>query len=250
VKALIDGDLILYKACAAVEREAQLDSENHILWSNAEEAYELAASSIEALLTKFGTEDHLIAFTEGKCFRYDLFPNYKGNRASGRKPLCMSRVKAKLKAEYNCHVQPSLEADDILGILGSRDPESTVICSIDKDMRSVPCTLFAGEKVERITEAEADYFHMLQTLTGDTSDGYPGCKGIGAKRAEALLDAQHMKTRPAEVPYGRWLWEAVVVAYEKAGLTEADALLQARLARIIRDSDWDSTTKQVKLWKP
>ena len=47
-----------------------------------------------------------------------------------------------------------------------------------------------------------------------------------------------------------WLWGIVSAAYDKAGLTEADALQQARLVRILRWSDWDSEKKVPILWCP
>jgi DNA polymerase-1 len=42
----------------------------------------------------------------------------------------------------------------------------------------------------------------------------------------------------------------VVSLYAKAGLTEADALRQARLARILRWTDWDNKKKEPILWTP
>jgi DNA polymerase-1 len=45
-------------------------------------------------------------------------------------------------------------------------------------------------------------------------------------------------------------WKAVVRTFEAKGLTADDALVQARLARIVRDSDWDSEKMEVKLWTP
>ena len=38
-----------------------------------------------------------------------------------------------------------------------------------------------------INEKEANYFHMLQTLTGDPTDGYKGCPNIGKVTAEKIL---------------------------------------------------------------
>jgi hypothetical protein len=48
----------------------------------------------------------------------------------------------------------------------------------------------------------------------------------------------------------RPLWPRVLEAYTKAGLTEADALTQARLARILRWSDWDAKERKPILWTP
>jgi DNA polymerase-1 len=90
-----------------------------------------------------------------------------------------------------------------------------------------------------ISEAQADYYHMFQTLVGDTSDGYKGCPGVGKVKAEALLS-----------DHDRSHWDIVKAAYEKAKLTEQDALTQARLARILRWSDWDNTKKEPILWTP
>ena len=39
-------------------------------------------------------------------------------------------------------------------------------------------------------------------------------------------------------------------AYEKAGMTEDDALLTARLAYILHDKDYNEKTKEITLWTP
>ena len=46
------------------------------------------------------------------------------------------------------------------------------------------------------------------------------------------------------------LWAAVVATYEKAKLSEGDALTQARVARILRASDYDFKRKEPILWQP
>jgi DNA polymerase-1 len=69
---------------------------------------------------------------------------------------------------------------------------------------------------------------MYQTLVGDTSDGYPGCPGIGPVKAEKVLG----------MPPN---WQDVVGAYRAAKLTEADALVQARVARILRYGETPGT---------
>ena len=45
-------------------------------------------------------------------------------------------------------------------------------------------------------------------------------------------------------------WQHVLKAYAKAGLSEEEALTQARVARICRSNDYDFKTKQVILWSP
>ena len=84
------------------------------------------------------------------------------------------------------------------------------------------------------------YWHMMQTLTGDSTDGYSGCPGCGPKTAEKILAPL--------VPDD--YWKAVVKAYSAAGLSEDEALVQARVARICWASDYDFKKKKVKLWNP
>ena len=80
-----------------------------------------------------------------------------------------------------------------------------------------------------------------QTLTGDTSDGYPGCPGIGAVNAERLLDTCNT---PAE------MWAATLHAFRKAEKSEAFALQMARCARILRRGEYDYKTNCPVLWVP
>jgi DNA polymerase-1 len=46
------------------------------------------------------------------------------------------------------------------------------------------------------------------------------------------------------------LWEIVVSYYEAKGLTEEDALVQARVASICRYTNFNYQSKEVILWQP
>jgi DNA polymerase-1 len=246
---LIDGDQYLHRACAAVERDTRWDEENHVLSSNEVEAWEVVEGSIKKVLDHFGSTDHVICLSEGEVFRKNIDPSYKSNRKDTRKPLCFYDLKDKLKAEYKCVFFNGLEADDVMGILSTKPgPDSKIIVAKDKDMLTIPGKLWDGSQFSVISEEQADYFHLYQTLVGDASDGYKGCPGIGPKKAEALLasdgaiEALHDKRKA-------W-WIRVSDAFIKAGLTEAGALRQARLARILRWCDWDNKLKVPILWTP
>jgi DNA polymerase-1 len=154
-----------------------------------------------------------------------------------------------VEQDYSCKAFPTLEADDVMGVLathpGLSKNHQCIIVSQDKDMKTIPTTVWNGKDLVTYSEQEADYWHMYQTLVGDTSDGYKGCPAIGKVKAEKLLTEVLIQPGLPQ-PY----WPTVVKAYEKAGLTEADALVQARLARILRWSDWDNEKKQPILWSP
>lgn len=250
---LIDGDLVLHKNCVAVEKDVRFDDDFHVLFSNWEDAWHNVVGAIEKLMDRFNSKRHLIALSGTDNFRKKIDDSYKSNRTGSRKPLCFARAKEELQAKYKTYQHPLLEADDVMGIFASRHANS-IVCSADKDMKTVPSTIYDGKEVFKVTEAEADYWHMYQTLVGDTSDGYPGCPGIGPVKAEKLLASA--STLPACVtsfnddgkPAPK-TWDVVVAAFEKAGLTADDALRQARLSRILRDSDWDAEKKEPILWR-
>ena len=44
-------------------------------------------------------------------------------------------------------------------------------------------------------------------------------------------------------------WNTLVEEYKRNNLTEKDALLQARMARILRNQDYDFKKKKPILWK-
>ncbi|UGA46824.1 hypothetical protein HU230_0012575 [Bradyrhizobium quebecense] len=265
---LIDGDQFLFTACIAVEQEVRWDDQNHVLYSNAVEARRNLDGMLERIFTRFNTKEHVLCFTAGTNFRFGIDSTYKNNRAGQRKPLCYAQLREDVEASYRCTAMDTLEADDVMGILATRPQPGVqaIIVSQDKDMKTIPTTIWDGKDVVVQTEADADRFHMYQTLIGDTADGYPGCPGIGDVAATALLDApstwvayEHtmksgarkgeVETRYKTEPTDS-VWKAVVSCYERAGLTEEDALRQARLARILRWSDWDSVNKKPLLWSP
>jgi len=69
-----------------------------------------------------------------------------------------------------------------------------------------------------------------------------GCKGVGDKTARKILGEVGGKSLEE-------MWDLVKSTYKKQGFTEEDALLNARMARILRAEDYDFKNKKVKLWE-
>lgn len=238
---LIDADLFLYKATAGAEYEGDWGDDIYVASTNLAQARDMFGSMMNSITTELGSTDLVQVLSGNANFRYTIAPDYKSNRKGNRKPLGYVKMTEWLYEAYPGKVvsQPLLEADDYLGILATTPGSmGRIIVSDDKDMQTIPGTLFRMGVLSQIDEDAADRYWLLQTLTGDPSDGYKGCPGIGPVKAEAILSKPGSK------------WENVRQAYLKAGLTEDDALLQARLARILRYSDWDSSAKTVRLWAP
>ena len=129
----------------------------------------------------------------------------------------------------------TLEGDDVLGLLATNGKyKNPIIVSVDKDMRTVPCKLIAAEEVEHITEKKANRHWFEMSIAGDSTDGIVGVKGTGMVTATKLL-ADTPDTIDA-------LWSKVAETYTKKGYTLADAILNARLTRILREGDYDYNT--------
>lgn len=244
---LIDGDIFIYKITSVNERPIDWGNDLWTLHCDFKECRETLESVLHSYMTALKADNYILAFSDVHNFRYDVSPLYKNNRAGKRKPVCYAALKRHAKEHYNCREFEGLEGDDVLGILAtSKDliKGDKIIVSLDKDMKTIPAHVcnMRTFNVKRITKAEADYNHMLQTLTGDASDGYSGCPKIGIKSAEKLL-AKVPKTYPE-------MWGIVKQTYIKKGLSEREALIQARLARICRCEDYDYENKKVKLWNP
>lgn len=240
---IIDGDIIAYKAAAAVERSVNWGEGLWTVHSFEEEGIAAMEAQVKTLVDHLNGGDTIFALSDGRSFRYDIYPQYKGNRKDQRKPLILPYLKEHLLENYRTYLRPRLEGDDILGILMTSKtivPGDKIQVSIDKDQRCIPGKFYdQGRKEFRdISLEEADNFHLYQTLIGDATDGYPGCPGCGPKTAERLLESKG------------YTWKTVVDAYIKAGQTEADALLMARVARILRNTDFDFDKKEPKLWNP
>lgn len=237
---LIDADFILYKNAAACEIDIDYGDDVIVVQSRFSDLQRNLLRELEKIKTQLeGHSDHLILFfSDSTNFRKEIYPDYKGHR-NRKKPCGYRRAVNWLKTIYDVVTYPTLEADDALGIIQTEEPEADhIIVSPDKDMRQIPGQLFNMEELFSVTPEEGKRWHLIQTLSGDQTDGYAGCPGIGIKKAEALF-AKHGES-----------WQTVVDAFEKAGLDEETALLNARLARILQSTDYDRDSESVRLWTP
>lgn len=234
--ALIDADLYLYRTLAATEDETDWGNDVWSITSDLGSAKKTFDKLVKRYTEEVDADWFCLCFSDKDNFRKLVHHEYKASRKKVRKPIGYVEMIDWCKDNYKTIQMPTLEADDVMGIKSTRD---TVIISDDKDMKTIPCRLYrpmSGETMI-VSEAEADKNFFTQALTGDATDGYKGLAGVGAKRAEAILGS-----RPS--------WGAVEAAYIKAGHTKEEALTQARLARILRASDWDEAKQEVILWTP
>lgn len=239
---LIDGDIIAYKAAAAAEKPINWGEGLWTLHAWEDDVCVIIDEFIEKLYDKelFG-DGYEVALSSSSNFRKDINPDYKANRTNTRKPMLLGFARDYIMATHNGTLSFNLEADDVLGI-GATASENCVIWSEDKDLLTVYGNHLIDGKVEYITGYEADYKFFTQVLTGDATDNYSGCPNIGPATAEKIFK----KADKDGVP----LWDAILAAYEKEGLNEDFVLMQARMAYILHNGDYNENTGEVKLWTP
>ena len=233
MKKLVDADYVVYKCCASAEDDFDFGDDVIVVTSKFSDAYRCVKRELNKLAQNFFDPEIILFFSDSRNFRKTIQPEYKGHR-NRKKPCGYRRVINALREEYEVIVMPTLEADDALGIYATANP-GNVICSPDKDMRQIPGTLFDMNKTINVTLKEADQWHLVQTLAGDQTDGYSGVPGIGVKRAVALFEEKG------------YTWKTCLEAFADKGLSEDVALENARLARILRCTDYDN---EPILWTP
>ena len=237
MKILCDADFIVYKSCAAAETEVDFGDDVILVTSHFSDAYSATKRELTKIQNKLGTfSDIILFFSDSVNFRKKILPEYKGHR-NRKKPCGYKRVIEALKKEYKVIIKPTLEADDTMGVYATKYP-GNIIASPDKDMRQIPGQLYNFDETFTIEPDAGATWHLIQTLAGDQTDGYGGVPGIGVKRAETLFRKEG------------YSWKTVVKAFRDKDLTEEDALLNARLAKILTIDDYDTEKQAVRLWTP
>ena len=147
---------------------------------------------LEWLGDKTGADEFVFCYGSGKNFRYDAakMNPYKGDRKA--KPAKLSDMVEHIRKRYRCEVMEGVESDDVMGLLQTAaltDGEETIICSQDKDLRTIPGKYLLAKDgtIKYQTPLEAVKFLYTQILMGDTTDNIRGVPGIGPRKAEKLL---------------------------------------------------------------
>jgi DNA polymerase-1 len=249
---IVDADSLVYQACTSALKQIEWSPGYWTQQCDMADAKTRFVNEVEMIEEKLNACKIVMALGDydNPNWRLDVMESYKANRVATVKPLCFWPMREWIADRWETFIRPTLEGDDVCGILltspFARGSEK-ILVSLDKDMMTLPgkhvnyLKAFRDDDwtVTEISTQEADYNHLMQTLTGDRTDGYPGCPGVGPVNARKILD----------VPV-KDQWAAIVAAYEKKGLSEQDALDNARVARIIRHRDFDYKAKTVKIWNP
>ena len=241
-KMLVDGDLLAYKITSSLEEAIDWGNDVWTLSSDLKRGKQLFLQSIGYYLALTKSKDAIICFSDRNNFRKKLDSVYKSFRKKIRKPICYQPLREWIEETHETVSYKNLEGDDVIGLLATgKYKNNCVIVSGDKDMRTIPCpqVCIVDDQIEIIDENLADYNFCTQVLKGDSSDGYTGLVGCGTiKASRVLLDKKKLNEQ----------WEAVLREYTRAKYSIDDAYHQARLARILREGEYNYATNKPKLW--
>ena len=215
---------------------------------------------IDSMLSLLREDDlsHIGAATDYviESWRNDVFSGYKSSAGIDRALLAQFRDAERALDALGIAVWPMVEdeADDGIATAVERfggDPrlEQVVVCSVDKDLAQ----LVDGERIvlrdrmRRVTYDEDGVIAKFGVrpasipdylaLVGDSSDGYPGLPGWGAKSAAAVLAKfEHLDAIPESVLD----WQLDIRNASRLAATLAEqrsaAYLYRTLATLKRDS--------------
>ena len=261
---LIDADILFFKFSIKNEIVNDWDPENITVEIDYDKAVEEFDWFVRQLMRNTNCSKCVLCVTHAQNFRYGVMPTYKHQRSTTEKPKLhpMLREYALNHPRHPSMMYKGLEADDVMGLRATESPGEYVIATLDKDLEQIPGFHFNWNNdtwVREVTELEGDRFFYMQILAGDRTDGYYGCPQIGGKKAWDIVDEVPGDGGPQ---WHRDMWERVVEEYKAAEwylayeqylsreLNASHALINARVARMLRHGEYNFTTKEVNLWKP
>lgn len=175
MQALIDGDIVAYRAACTCEDD---DSEDYVF------------SKVDDIIDKItfytDSDEYRVFLTGSNNFRKAIYPEYKAHRPT-EKPFWLQAIREYLVKEFKAEVCEGQEADDAMGI---NQTEETIICTIDKDLLMIPGQHynFVKDEFKTVTYLDGLKHFYMQCLQGDRSDNIKGIPGVGPKKAERILD--------------------------------------------------------------
>ena len=148
--------------------------------------HEIIDSMVAGIIQETGADDYYIPLSDSRCWRHDLAvtKEYKGNR--GDKPILYMEAKRFLVQNWGAVIAGGMEADDALAMEAmscERQGRPCVICSVDKDLLTIPGLHFnfiAGEWA-MVDPVDGYRRLMKQVLTGDRVDNVPGLPKVGER---------------------------------------------------------------------
>ena len=211
--ALVDGDILRYEIGYAAEAGWRMVTKKDDALPPWDYVQNVLDQRLELIKHQTDSKEAKLYYTEGHTFRFDVAKRkpYKGTRVS-KKPWHFQNLTVYMRDVLRAEEVTVIEADDALAIAHVDDPEGTILCSRDKDLRQVPGWFYSWElglqpqfgpyKVDvcghlsldkdgsgkpKLTGSGFKWF-AAQTLMGDPTDNIPGLPKCGPVATYEILN--------------------------------------------------------------
>lgn len=175
------------------ERGVTCDTEKHTRPEPVANALANARNIVEYISRTLGNPPMTLVLSGDTNFRNDIWQSkeYKGHRKEVKRPTHEQALRKYLRSNWETVISDGEEADDVVGIMVTEDPEGTTCVSADKDLNMIPGFHynFVKETYYYVTPLEGVRNFYGQLLCGDATDNIPGLPGVGPVKAENHLDA-------------------------------------------------------------
>jgi len=181
--ALLDGDIICYRCAASCQKQGVTVEPVEVALMRVDEL-------VQRILHETAAPDYQVFLTGSNNFRFKYNPEYKANRKDSVKPEWLEQCREHLVVKWNAQVSDGCEADDLMSIAQSRNPEHTIICTIDKDLLQVPGDHynFVKQEFQIITPLTGMFNFYWQFIMGDKSDNVFGFDGLARQKMPQKME--------------------------------------------------------------
>lgn len=204
MRCLVDADVFAYSCGFATQKTVYFTDEPEIVAEPVENALNMCKTALQSIYAEVDTWlrsageslESLELFLTGKDNfrdRIATIREYKGQRKNKPKPVHYQAIRDYMCTQWYTKVSEGHEADDELAITAHSlryDPDQVMICSVDKDLKTVPGLLYSIKRKESelISPQEALVNFYRQCIVGDSSDNVIGCYKAGMKRASNITE--------------------------------------------------------------
>lgn len=211
---LIDADSICYSAGYSANEPGQ---ENLANWQ--------LDNLLKTIISDTQCDTHQLYISGSNNFRYNIYPEYKGNRVGMVRPIHLQSMREHLIVKWGAAISDGNEADDAVGI-AQMSMEDTAISHIDKDINMIPGKHYNPVKKlwYDISNEEAMHNFYIQLILGDKVDNIPGFDGKMRPKCPQFLQPTIDAIKACDEPV-----DMLEICLEKWSCFDVDAIIWSRV---------------------
>lgn len=149
---------------------------------------------VKGILEDTGYDSYQLFLSGSNNFRYNIYPEYKGNRVDMKRPIHLQAMREYLVSEWGAAISDGNEADDTVGIAlyAHQGDEDIAIAHVDKDLDSLEGRHYNYTKKTwyDVSSVQAIRHFYYQLIMGDRADNILGYDGKMRNKVPQFLQPQ------------------------------------------------------------